>query len=116
MTTFGPFYPRRLQELVNHAERMARLLAVEERRNGCGDFREAWLAGRASELERFVEAMIAEWRARKRGAASVIVVLSAYLEELHDGMLLNLGSRGLDCCLVGLDTTTVPLPEPSLER
>jgi hypothetical protein len=109
MSTFGPFYPGRLQELVDHAERIARVLKVEERREGCDDLRDAWLTGRASELEQFVEAVAGEWRGRMRALDSVTAALSSYLEELHDGMLTHLGSRGLDCCLAGLDTTTVPL-------
>ncbi len=114
MTTFGPFYPTRLQELINHAERMARVLRVEECREGCNNLRDAWLAGRAGELERFVEAMAEEWHGRRRKVDSITLALSGYLEQLHDGMLANLGSRGLDCCLAGLDTTTVPLPERAL--
>jgi hypothetical protein len=110
MGAFGPFYPGRLQELVNHAERMSRLLMVEEGRGRCDGFRDAWLAGRAGELERFVESLTDDWKRRPRRFDSVVSALSAYLEELHDGMLATLGSRGLDCCLAGLDTTTIPLP------
>ena len=110
MSTFGPFYPRRLQELVNHAERMARVLKVEERGARRGGLRDAWIAGRAGEVERFVEVVAAEWREGRRSVASVEKAVSAYLESLHDGMVMHLGDRGFDCCLAGLDTTTAPLP------
>jgi hypothetical protein len=106
MTTFGPFYPGRLQDLVNHAERMWRVLKVEERHEGCSDLREAWLAGRAAEVERFVESVVEEWRARTRNVDAIACALSEYIEDLHDGMVAHLGSRGLDCCLAGLDPTT----------
>jgi hypothetical protein len=108
MRTFGPFYPQELQGVVSHAERLAELLAEEESRGGGSDLADAWLAGRAGEVERFVEVLVQEWRAGSRTCAAAASILQGYLEALHEGMAAHLHITVPDCCVDALAATAVP--------
>jgi hypothetical protein len=109
MRTFGPFYPQRLQAAVSHAERLVELLAAEERQGHRGHLGRAWLAGRAGEVERFVEALVADWRAWRRTSDTAAAALREYLDALHDGMSAQLGMLAPACCL-GASATTESAP------
>jgi hypothetical protein len=108
MSPFGPFYPPRLQASVNHAERLARVLLEEEARTSDARHVAAWLVGRAGELERFVEAIAAEWRSRRRAPEAAACALDAYLAALHEGLASRLGVTGPRCC--GTDDVTTETP------
>jgi hypothetical protein len=108
MRPFGPFYPQELQGIVSHAERLAELLAEEEARGGGCDLADAWLSGRAGEVERFVEVLVAGWRAGARSGDEAADILSGYLEALHEGLALHLHITVADCCVDALAPTAVP--------
>jgi hypothetical protein len=113
MSPFGPFYPPRMQASINHAERLARVLLEEELRTCDARHVAAWLVGRAGELERFAEALVAEWRAGQRGPDATAVALDSYLATLHDGLAKRLGVTGPRCC--GTDNVTTETPPRSDE-
>ena len=108
MSPFGPFYPPRMQASINHAERLARVLLEEESRTCDARHVAAWLVGRAGELERFVEALVTEWRGGRRGPDATAVALDSYLATLHDGLAKRLGVTGPRCC--GTDNVTTETP------
>ncbi len=108
MSPFGPFYPPRLQASINHAERLARVLLEEEGRTCDARHVAAWLVGRAGELERFVEALVAEWRAGRRGPDASSAALDGYLATLHEGLAKRLGVTRPRCC--GTDDVTTETP------
>jgi len=105
MRTFGPFYPAPLQAVVNHAERLADLVAapaVAADRKGKAA---AWLTGRAEEIESFVEQVAEDWRARRVGVDHAARMIESYLAELHCGLRDELGIDFPDCCF-GSQTAT----------
>jgi hypothetical protein len=108
MSPFGPFYPPRLQASVNHAERLARVLLEEEARTVESRHVTAWLVGRADEVERFVEAVVQEWRAGERGPDAAAASLDGYLAALHEGLARRLGVTAPTCC--GTDSVTTETP------
>lgn len=108
MRTFGPFYPQALQSVVSHAERLVSLLAREEARGGGDDLADAWLAGRAGEVERFVEALVEDWRLGRRTCAAAAAALADYLHALHEGMAEYLHIRAPECCADATMPTAVP--------
>jgi hypothetical protein len=117
MSLFGPFYPPGLQASINHAERLARVLLQEESsRDRVGSVPE-WLIGRAGELERFVEAVVDDWRAGHRPPESVAMAVDAYLGALHEGLAGRVGVRAPECCRGDVAPTAVPArpssPRPS---
>jgi hypothetical protein len=108
MRTFGPFYPQAFQSVISHAERLVGLLAEEEGRGGGNDMADAWLAGRAGEVERFVESLVADWREGRRSCESAADVVREYLKALHDGMAEYLHIPVPECCADA--AATVPGP------
>jgi len=97
-----------MQASINHAERLSRVLLEEEARTCDARHVAAWLVGRASELERFVEALVTEWRDGRRGPDATATVLDSYLAALHEGLAKRLGVTGPRCC--GTDNVTTETP------
>jgi hypothetical protein len=117
MSPFGPFYPPRLQDTVNHAERMCTVLqrAEEGAARAQGSPPPAWLIGRAGELEQVVEAVVQRWRAGRHDADVAAATLDEHLEALHDGLAAWLGITAPLCCRGAAATTeTAPLGNGSL--
>jgi hypothetical protein len=98
MPPFGPFYPLVLQAVMNHAERLAELLAQRERVTRDFDVGGVWLIGRATELQ-CVAAMIAvDWQERRLPTAAAAGKLARYVRELHDGLAMHLDVAVPACC------------------
>jgi hypothetical protein len=98
MPPFGPFYPLVLQAVMNHAERLAELLAQRERVTRDFDVGGLWLTGRAAELQ-CVAAMIAvDWQEGRLPAAAAAGKLARYVRELHDGLAMHLDVAMPACC------------------
>ena len=115
MTTIVPFYPQQLQSAISHAERLAELLVVEEKRGGGCDLADAWLTGRSGEIERFVEASLTDWREGRRDDSRAVAALHDHLTALHDGLALHLKMSTFPCCATAATTEvlsrTVVSPE-----
>ena len=112
MKTFGPFYPGRLQGAINHAERVAVLLArLEAGAPQADEWARAWLIGRASEVERLVEHVATAWRAGEVPELDATVTIDRYLGLLHDGMHRHLALPSPACCEASL-AATAPSPGP----
>jgi hypothetical protein len=107
---FGPMCPESLRVAIHHAERLA--AATEqahadvrrfarpgaERRTEPGA-REAWLIGRAAEIEAFVLDVLHDWRARLLLTHEAVSALERYLEAVHGGMAsCVLGGVRPPCC------------------
>ena len=91
---FGPHYPPALQRVVNHAERIADLLATPELSAGG----EPWVVGRSEEIASYVGVVAADWRAGMTTEDAAAVTIGRYLVELHDGLSLHFGIRQPRCC------------------
>jgi hypothetical protein len=109
---FGPFYPAPLQEVVNHAERLAELLRtgrlVSAPLERLDEWAAAWMTGREGEIERFLELTLAR---RARGAvddAAAAAILAGYLASLHEGMSRRLGLHRPACCSGAGEATALP--------
>jgi hypothetical protein len=102
VSLFGPYYPPELQRSVNHAERVAELLATPELSAGG----EPWVLGRSEEIETYVAAVVADWKAASKTDREAAALIDSYLTALHQGMLAHLEIRQPRCC-----NTTDPEPE-----
>jgi hypothetical protein len=115
---FGPFYPAPLQEVVNHAERLAELLrtgrlvpAPRERLEPLEPLDEwamAWMSGREGEIRRFVEHTLARRASGKVDDAAAATVLAGYLASLHQGMARRLRLHRPPCCTGAGEATAIP--------
>jgi AcrR family transcriptional regulator len=106
---FGPFYPAPLQEVVNHAERLAELLRSGRLVPGpIDDWAAAWMAGREEEIERFLELTMSGRDKGKVDDATAAAVVAGYLASLHEGMARRLGLRRPACCDAGSEQTARP--------
>jgi hypothetical protein len=117
---FGPFYPAPLQEVVNHAERLAELLRtgrlVSARQGPVDEWALAWMSGREGEIERFVELTLTG-RARGRvDDAAAAAILTGYLAFLHDGMVRSLGLHRPACCSGAGEATVLPPSGDAITR
>jgi hypothetical protein len=100
---FGPFYVTPLQQSIDHAERLVRVLEALDHDIHDGLFRDSffddfggpqdrargsaiWIVGRAQEVEAFVADVAHDWRQRRISAVAAASVLERYLDALHGGM------------------------------
>jgi hypothetical protein len=96
---FGPFYPAPLQQVVNHAERLAELLRTGRLvSTPLDDWGAAWMSGREGEIERFLEHTLTRWTQGKVDDATAATILAGYLASLHEGMARRLGLHRPACC------------------
>jgi hypothetical protein len=106
---FGPFYPAPLQEVVNHAERLAELLRTGRLVSApLDDWAAAWMSGREGEIERFVEHTLARRASGKVDDAAAATILAGYLASLHQGMARWLRLHRPRCCTGASEATAVP--------
>jgi hypothetical protein len=115
VSAFGPFYPPALQEVVNHAERLADLLVAHELSPPHDEWAQAWLLGRASEVSHYAEHVVASWRAGRLDEAAAAAALDGYLDVVHEGMARHLPHASRGCCQAR-DATTRPLPPSAGSR
>jgi hypothetical protein len=108
MPGFGPFYPDTLQEVVNHAERLANLLRHMPV-PGAFDAASAWLTGRAEEIACFVGAMTRDWDAKRLSSDKCASGIGTYLDTLHRDLSARLGIAAPRCCSVVPELTSEPL-------
>ena len=117
MTPFGPFYPLPLQSAVNHAERFTELLEdYELTPPSDGEDFIAWLTGRADEVSRVVESMVADWRKSVWTDDEAGMRIEMYIRQLHESLVhqgIVTDATGLPKCCIGHVNTTViaTLPE-----
>lgn len=103
MNPFSPFYPPRLQHVVNHAERCAEL--VKRRCASSNDENaSAWLL-----VECFVRHIVHDWTFEVFREDAAAATMSAYLDSLHDGLAMHFGAASATCCAPDLCETAVPL-------
>jgi hypothetical protein len=115
VSVFGPFYPPALQDLVNHAERLADVLVAHELSPPEDEWAQAWLLGRANEVTQYVEHVVASWRVRRLDELAAAGALEGYLAIVHDGMARHLAHAPKTCCRAP-DATTRPLPPSAGSR
>lgn len=94
MTVFGSHYPPALQRAVNHAERLAELLATPE----LASPDVPWVLGRAEEIAGLVEAVVADWRTGVDDEAEAAAAIDTYVAELHVGLRTHFGIVQPRCC------------------
>lgn len=109
MAAFGPFYPPRLQEVVNHAERLSDLLTAHELSPPLNEWARAWVLGRAEEVARFTEHVVTSWRAGRLDDSAAAASLAGYVAAVHEGMAVHLACGAPSCCAAP-EATTRPLP------
>jgi hypothetical protein len=108
MTVFGPFYPPSLQAVVNHAERLSELLVVHELAPPTREWARVWMTGRADEIVRFTEHLVALWREGRLGDDEAAATLDGYLATLHEGLATHLRCPAPSCCEGSAATTARP--------
>jgi hypothetical protein len=99
---FGPFYPPALQTLVDHAERLADLLAVRELTLPVEEWAQAWTMGRADEIVRFTEHVVGLWERLRLGDGAAASMLEGYLAIVHEGLAIYFARKPPSCCKGGL--------------
>ncbi len=119
---FGPACPEALRIAIHHAERLATattdahaaLLRVAA---PCGvepGAREAWLIGRAAEIEAFVLDVLCDWRKRVIKTHEAVFALESYLDAVHAGLASRVtGAVRPSCCALDdlLTRESPPLSE-----
>ena len=110
MNPFGPFYPRELQDAINHAERLSELLQ-RMRASVDDEAGAAWLMGRVDEIAVFVACVAQEWRLQELDVSAAAEIIRAYVDALHPGLKLHFGMTAPSCCTGHLNRT-VPPPSP----
>ena len=108
VSVFGPFYPAKLQTVINHAERLFQLLVIYEIAPPREEWARVWTIGRAGEVETVAEDVVARWRCGPLRAAAAAASLQGYLDLLHQGLSTHLGCRIPSCCLAILEVTAPP--------
>jgi hypothetical protein len=88
MSVFGPQYPPELQRAVDGAEQLAQMFTLPE---GGDRLSETWAIGRATEIERFVEAVAEDWRAGHISELAAANSINAYIGGLHGGLCERMG-------------------------
>ena len=91
---FGPHYPSELQRAVNHAERLADLVATAELVSA----EQPWALGRSEEIAGYVTLVVADWRAGTKTEAEAAGAVDSYVGELHDSMRRIFGIAQPRCC------------------
>jgi len=81
-SVFGRQVPARLQEPMQHAERLCAVLARLEQR-GTSELGRAWLVGRREEIEKVLSLALDDWAANLRSDEDARVSMVEYVGELH---------------------------------
>jgi hypothetical protein len=110
MGIFGPQYPFRLQQVIDHAERFVALLAnARARGEPADDQARAWLLGRVEEIETVLGALLADWRGGRLSESAAVAAVSSYLGALHAAAQRHVGTGEEAACCQGDVATTIPL-------
>ncbi|HEY1698009.1 MAG TPA: hypothetical protein VGG39_37875 [Polyangiaceae bacterium] len=110
MAIFGPQYPFRLQQVIDHAERFVALLtSMRVRGEPSGDVARAWLTGRVEEIESVLGTLVADWRGGRLSESSAVAAVSSYLGAMHAAAERQLGTEAeAECCRSDV-ANTIPL-------
>ena len=108
MNVFGPFYPPALQAVINHAERLSELLGIHELAPPTQEWALVWMTGRADEIVRFVEHVVALRREGTLTDADAAATLAGYLAAVHEGLATHLKCAAPSCCVGDAATTARP--------
>ncbi len=111
MTPFGPYYPRILEPIMAHAERLSELLQLRERVSVPGALGHGWLVGRAAEVRCVALVLGHDWHDGLMSAEVAAVQLALYVKRVHDELALHLKLESPSCCCIGFPiqaTTAVP--------
>ena len=115
MRVFGPQYPPRLQDAVNHAERLCGVIARVERER-TSELGRAWLIGRSEEIETVLSLVVGDWRDARCSEDVATTAVREYVDELHGAVRQLFGLDAvLDCCF-GDAVATVLLPNDEETR
>ncbi|MGH7298575.1 MAG: hypothetical protein ACRELB_26785 [Polyangiaceae bacterium] len=110
MAIFGPQYPFRLQQVIDHAERFVALLtSMRVRGEPSGDIARAWLTGRVEETESVLGTLVADWRGGRLSESAAVAAASSYLGAMHAAAERHLGTAAeAECCRSDV-ANTIPL-------
>jgi hypothetical protein len=101
MTPFGPYYPRVLEPVMLHAERMSELLFLRQLVSVPGTPGHAWVAGRAAEVRCVALVFGHDWHDGYLTAGAAAVELARYLQKMHEELALHLRLKSPSCCTLG---------------
>jgi hypothetical protein len=111
MTPFGPYYPRILEPVMGHAERLSELLQLRERVVVPGAPGYPWLLGRAAEVRCVALVLGHDWHDGHLTAEVAAVQLALYVKRVHDELAQHLKLESPSCCRIGFPiqaTTAAP--------
>ncbi|HEX4448799.1 MAG TPA: hypothetical protein VH044_18785 [Polyangiaceae bacterium] len=98
MAPFGIRYPVVFQAVMNHAQRLRSFLEEREARLRPGDPGEAWLIGRAGEVQCVLAIVALDWHQQRVSGDEAATRLARYVREIHDGMAMHLDIGMPHCC------------------
>ena len=101
MTPFGPYYPRILEPVMGHAERLSELLQLRERVSAPSAPGHDWLVGRAAEVRCVALVLGCDWHDGLLSAEVVAVQLALYVKRIHDELVMHLKLESPSCCHIG---------------
>ncbi len=105
----GPFsapFPPFLDDAVDHARRLVRLLDaldVPPRSHA-----RTWLLGRADELRCVRDAVTGDWLGGRISTVEAVRSLNFYIQTLHRGLAVHFGELAPSCCVCSLVVTATP--------
>jgi hypothetical protein len=110
MALFGPQYPFRLQQVIDHAERfVALLMSATARGQPASDLARSWLTGRVEEIESVLGRLVADWQAGRLTESAAVASASSYLAAMHAAAERHLGAGAeAECCQADI-ANTIPL-------
>jgi hypothetical protein len=86
-------HPAALRQAVERATKLSDAILVDEQLSLLHDeWARAWLAGRPGEIERFVEEVLASWRAGCADEPTAMRTLADYLDAIEDGFRRHVGT------------------------
>jgi hypothetical protein len=107
MNIFEAEYPFQMQQVIDHARRFIALLSGADAA-AQGERARVWLAGRGQEIETVVGAMVADWRSGRLPERAAVVAIASYLNAMHAGAELHLGTGAEEACCQSDAASTIP--------
>ncbi|HEY1691237.1 MAG TPA: hypothetical protein VGG39_03705 [Polyangiaceae bacterium] len=86
-------HPPGLRQALERAAKLTEAIVVDEQLSLLHDeWARAWLAGRPGEIERFVEEVLASWKAGYADAPTAMRTLADYLDAIEEGLRRHVGT------------------------
>jgi hypothetical protein len=104
MNPFDAEYPRRLQQVIDHARRFVALLSSADAPQS--ERGRVWLTGRVEEIQTIFAELVGDWRGGRLPETAAVAAMSSYLGALHEGAEQHLGTA---VCCVSDRATMIPL-------